>query len=907
MVIKTTPQILKHTIALNVGGYFMDLRVVTADQSLEWSRAGERKTLGGNPTRYKWTRNIDSFASTQADEAAFTTLPNGDDLESGTFNKDDTATEYEEVWRDVTKETDKPSWIAQSSDGTTFVGRVGDSFLGMRQSKQAQGRSAFAVRREAYDETAQSWKLVFECGDGLNGAIPCAADVTEVMDAVDGHEKSDAKLEAGIGSQVTVRGTDYIIRGYHRHSNSVQCQAINRSGKTSLPRSAVQYLEDLIAQLGHGSHPASTLTTHQQVDTDRAEAYAVYRAVLQAAAVAVTSTQTALVLRNSPGIHYHARLFYSSERPPLKIPVRGVYVEEPPRTAGRAAVPRPLHVGARGIPFTVAAKLFDNYIKNVLPRHPCFLASDLSHQFNLFYQETGEPVLTDETIFVVSMVLAVSALTSRTREFSKVAALSESLQRSALRHATFLSRNSFRSLQCFTLLIQMALWLPYSANQWYMSGEAMRMAIALGLHEEAQDNPNIDAVGLSLRRNTFWTIYNLEKTIAIASGCPLSISDEHITTLIPSNDDILAMNSASYDSEKASQFIKHVEISQIQSEIHGVQFFDQALPADTPEYTDWMRRIEHSIQAWQDSLAPDGNIPAWSIAAADHCHLLLYRPCSRNMVPDELCLQAACTVAIRIVNRHWAAIQNGSPIFAFQYVYAVFQAGMILLYVLGNHGAAEVGSALEAEAHQALTLLESLFEKLSIGWPACADTGIYMNELKDTVFRKITVGEVSRRSSFDTDLLAELDFMVTQRRIHSVYHRNVQTWRPLPDTHSELAPWSHPDSFTPLSDELWQDLMNTTFEFPADDTLLLQEPFNAEPVYQWNDTVQEETASLTVEAAQKNEINVEMLMRSVPACGYCRTRHVKCGQEFPSCGTCSRTGRECVYYDAVLQRDIPRR
>lgn len=64
MVIKSTPQILKRvsirwlpdqayedtdTIALNVGGYFMDLRVSTADGSLQWSRAGERKTLKDDP------------------------------------------------------------------------------------------------------------------------------------------------------------------------------------------------------------------------------------------------------------------------------------------------------------------------------------------------------------------------------------------------------------------------------------------------------------------------------------------------------------------------------------------------------------------------------------------------------------------------------------------------------------------------------------------------------------------------------------------------------------------------------------------------------------------------------------------------------------------------------------------
>ena len=63
-MIKDTPQVLKRvsvrwppdsayedsvTIALNVGGWFMDLRVATADGSLQWSRAGERKTLRQEP------------------------------------------------------------------------------------------------------------------------------------------------------------------------------------------------------------------------------------------------------------------------------------------------------------------------------------------------------------------------------------------------------------------------------------------------------------------------------------------------------------------------------------------------------------------------------------------------------------------------------------------------------------------------------------------------------------------------------------------------------------------------------------------------------------------------------------------------------------------------------------------
>ena len=37
------------TIALNVGGYYLDLRVTKADGLVQWSRAGERKVLSEKP------------------------------------------------------------------------------------------------------------------------------------------------------------------------------------------------------------------------------------------------------------------------------------------------------------------------------------------------------------------------------------------------------------------------------------------------------------------------------------------------------------------------------------------------------------------------------------------------------------------------------------------------------------------------------------------------------------------------------------------------------------------------------------------------------------------------------------------------------------------------------------------
>lgn len=46
------PEELTNTLVMNVGGYFMDLRVNKADQSIDWAMAGERQILSKNPRKF---------------------------------------------------------------------------------------------------------------------------------------------------------------------------------------------------------------------------------------------------------------------------------------------------------------------------------------------------------------------------------------------------------------------------------------------------------------------------------------------------------------------------------------------------------------------------------------------------------------------------------------------------------------------------------------------------------------------------------------------------------------------------------------------------------------------------------------------------------------------------------------
>jgi hypothetical protein len=153
---------------------------------------------------FQWTRIIDSFGITDPDEAAFEELPNGDSLETGNFKKDGVLTAYEEVWRDVTGRDGEGSsaWILQSADGSTFLGKVADTYIGMQQEEPG----SFAVRKEVYREAQRSWEVEFESGSVQE--IPRAAAALEIEPQLVGR-----KLESG--KNVRVRNHEYIVRGLH--------------------------------------------------------------------------------------------------------------------------------------------------------------------------------------------------------------------------------------------------------------------------------------------------------------------------------------------------------------------------------------------------------------------------------------------------------------------------------------------------------------------------------------------------------------------------------------------------------------------------------------------------------------------------------------------------------------------
>lgn len=272
-----------------------------------------------------------------------------------------------------------------------------------------------------------------------------------------------------------------------------------------LPYSVLQYLEHRLAELkpnnGHGLPISSNVTQLGQMSDNKHS----YTLAVQAVSSAMQCSFTTSCVRSHLGLTYEAKLFYPSERPPLKIAVRGNYNEHPPR---RGFDSQFATIDAPRVPREIARHIFENYVRKLLPRYPCFTDSELWYNFSQVYDsQTGSGAnMPDISRFVVSIVLAISCLTSKGQDFSRVVSLCESLQRDAMRVRAFLGETSMKSLQCFLLIMQLGLLLPYTSNLWYTSGEAVRIAIGLGLHQELNGLVDSDPREVNLRRLIFWTV-----------------------------------------------------------------------------------------------------------------------------------------------------------------------------------------------------------------------------------------------------------------------------------------------------------------------------------------------------------------------------------------------------------------
>lgn len=88
-------------------------------------------------------------------------------------------------------------------------------------------------------------------------------------------------------------------------------------------------------------------------------------------------------------------------------------------------------------------------------------------------------------------------------------------------------------------LLSLALYTMFATvgpSVWHVLGSCMRLATSLGLHKA---RPAANLIEEEMGKRVFWSLYNLDRLIAVTLGRPLGIADEDITVGLPRefNDD----------------------------------------------------------------------------------------------------------------------------------------------------------------------------------------------------------------------------------------------------------------------------------------------------------------------------------------------------------------------------------
>lgn len=378
---------------------------------------------------------------------------------------------------------------------------------------------------------------------------------------------------------------------------------------------------------------------------------------------------------------------------------------------------------------------------------------------------------------------------------------------------------------------------------------------------------------------------------------------------------------------KEVQFLIHTRVRSIQSQIHGIQFFDQRLPSEAPSYEAWVSDTASLIDNLVNKVGADGAAGSWLAAAAQQCQVLLHRPCSRNIAVSETSLVACVSASIQLIGSYTSAVQAGGFVMAFELANSAFQAGMVLLYALRNHSVVLDQTTFLEAAHESLNDLPKLLvrfpclwrhseiakltrakEKLAIRWPAVSDTAHYIRELIDTCLRN-PVGHDG--TTYDMNVLEELDCLVTQRRVHTLQHRNIpfpphRRQGPQSDTASQASEGFLDD------DEWWRAFIHDDFEMDGDIGLTpAPEPSRGMALAQLTGSPSVATPLDTSSLKKKEPVSisteVDELLKALPSCSYCRDRRIKCHQQIPACRECQRISRECVIFDPILEGNVPLR
>lgn len=231
-----------------------------------------------------------------------------------------------------------------------------------------------------------------------------------------------------------------------------------------------------------------------------------------------------------------------------------------------------------------------------------------------------------------------------------------------------------------------------------MTGTALRLAVDLGLHWEA-DQSDLGFRELNDRRCLWWSAYQFDRMLCITIGRPFGIQEPGINVALPELrpfDIDQEPHTFTVNARRAHNSL--ITMTRLESEIKHVLYGHllQASPAyPKPNYRVWLPDIQSRLVNWCTTLPHPGDADPASIFASqeywdaiyNNALLFLYRPNSLAPRPTADAIHgyfnAACKVIASIKTLH----RQRKIDILWKWTHHLFMAGLALLYCIwGPHG-----------------------------------------------------------------------------------------------------------------------------------------------------------------------------------------------------------------------------
>ena len=212
--------------------------------------------------------------------------------------------------------------------------------------------------------------------------------------------------------------------------------------------------------------------------------------------------------------------------------------------------------------------------------------------------------------FVLRMVIAISLQKMDTQ----YAGLADSYYLAALKFMEPVVRPmNLQTLQCFALIAEYSLLTPTRTAIYYIMGLAVRLAQALGIHEEKTitrgvNGARADYQTIDMRRRIFWCVFVMECGLAHALGRPASLAtgrehldvaffdtcpDEYITPDGP-------IPGAPRPTLKKWIAIHFFKMRLLQLEIRRTLYLKKR-PTPEDDQDPWFTQMLAKLEAWRDA------------------------------------------------------------------------------------------------------------------------------------------------------------------------------------------------------------------------------------------------------------------------------------------------------------------